>query len=175
MSDIYVKSAPDHQTGIIEDHDDDVMDEQKWSTCSWLLFVELAKRQAALEEEVAESGPPRKSEQHVQHHTSSAEDSASASASASESASAKVELAATDPSLDELVDVDGQDVCNPHLTWGEARQVMTRPDFITELDHLNIIFIDRHHHIRADSMPLLRAFRRLAETEGYEDKLERVM
>lgn len=24
-------------TGIIEDHDDDVMDEQKWSTCSWLL------------------------------------------------------------------------------------------------------------------------------------------
>lgn len=24
-------------TGIIQDHDDDVMDEQKWSTCSWLL------------------------------------------------------------------------------------------------------------------------------------------
>src|SRR5689334_137675 len=36
----------------------------------------------------------------------------------------------TDPSMDQEADVRGADVPNPHLTWGEARQTMTRPDFI---------------------------------------------
>jgi hypothetical protein len=81
----------------------------------------------------------------------------------------------TDPSRDVEADVRGHDVPNPHLTWGEVRQVMTRPDYVTELDHLNIVHIDRHHRIRADSMPLLRAFRKVAETEGFEEKLAEVM
>lgn len=87
----------------------------------------------------------------------------------------KGQAIATDPSRDVQEDVRGIDVPNPHLTWAEARQVMTRPDFITELDRLNIIHIDRHHRISADSMPLLRAFRKVAETEGFEEKLESVM
>lgn len=87
----------------------------------------------------------------------------------------KGQASATDPSRDVQADVRGIDVPNPHLTWAEARQVMTRPDFIDELDRLNIIHIDRHHRISADSMPLLRAFRKVAETEGFEDKLESVM
>ena len=167
------------QTGLIEDHDDDVMDEQsecslldsatavlihglpspEWSTCTWLLFVELAKRQATLE--AAQSDLPR-----TPLPESKAREEMDAEA---------VAEAVTDPSQDIEQDVRGMDVPNPHLTWGEARQVMTRPDYINELDHLNIIHIDRHHHIRADSMPLLRAFRLVAESDGYEDKLERVM
>jgi hypothetical protein len=31
------------QIGLIPDHDDDVMDEQKWSSCSWLLLREFVK------------------------------------------------------------------------------------------------------------------------------------
>ncbi|KAG8710227.1 hypothetical protein FRC08_017432 [Ceratobasidium sp. 394] len=36
--------------GLIEDCDDDVMDEQKWSSCSWLLLREFVKRRIAQEE-----------------------------------------------------------------------------------------------------------------------------
>jgi hypothetical protein len=152
------------KTGLIEDHDDDVMDEQKWSTCSWLLFVELSKRQAELEKSL----PDFRSH----HHVKGKSDLELVTDVAASPGALK---AITDPSQDLVADVRGFDVPNPHLTWGEARQIMTRPDFIDELDRLNLIHIDRHHHIRADSMPLLRAFRKVAEMDGYEDKLERVM
>lgn len=32
------------QTGLIPDCDDDVMDEQKWSSCTWLLLREFVKK-----------------------------------------------------------------------------------------------------------------------------------
>lgn len=155
------------KTGIIEDHDDDVMDEQKWSTCSWLLFVELAKRHAALEEgQDTHDYSDSPAEQEGVDLDNDDGDVGSAQSSAHH---------LVDPSLDQEKDVRGEDVPNPHLTWGEARQVMTRPDYLTQLDQMNIIQVNRHHEIRADSMPLLRAFRRIAQEPGYEDKLERVM
>jgi hypothetical protein len=150
------------KTGIIEDHDDDVMDEQKWSTCSWLLFVELAERQEALEEQ----GMGQLSEHH---------DSAEIDTDAEDTENEHKSHALVDPSMDKQHDVHGDDVPNPHLTWGEARQVMTRPDFITQLDMMNIIQVNRHHEIRADSMPMLRAFKRVAQQPNYKEKLESVM
>lgn len=162
------------KTGIIEDHDDDVMDEQKWSTCSWLLFVELAKRQKALEEEIASKGSAVASSS-VPSLTPGLPDP---SDDADEAGPPRVtESALTDPTQDLEADVPvANDVPNPSLTWGEVRQVMTRPDFVQQLDHLNMIHIDKHHHIRADSMPLLRAFQKvLEEEEDFEGKLERVM
>ncbi|PWZ03035.1 hypothetical protein BCV70DRAFT_155958 [Testicularia cyperi] len=209
------------KTGIIEDHDDDVMDEQKWSTCSWLLFSELSHKQQELEDLLRENNgrlPDFMNEDLIEdshysslaaqlHHdagwykarcspvpgvTSSHDMCGDGDDSAhddddddddddnddndeNQSRRRLTESLITDPSLDQEADVRGADVPNPHLTWGEARQVMTRPDFIMELDHLNIIHIDRHHHIRADSMPLLRAMRRVAESQGYADRLESVM
>lgn len=236
------------KTGIIEDHDDDVMDEQKWSTCSWLLFCELSKKQKELEELLEEYGgrlpafvhqdtleDPQYNSLAAQLHSDVGWYKAKASpvpgltrfttaASSRSDEDGKrsdqgenglgpgqpaaatsehgeggdlddgdndddddedeqqstahrrlTESLLTDPSMDHEADVRGADVPNPHLTWGEARQVMTRPDYIMELDHLNIIHIDRHHHIRADSMPLLRAMRRVAESQGYRERLESVM
>lgn len=161
------------KTGIIEDHDDDVMDEQKWATCSWLLFVELSKRQAALEEGKVdhdnEDSPAEGEGVDIDEDPKGLK----ASKTGEEGSGSAHQL--VDPSQDKQNDVQGEDIPNPHLSWGEARQVMTRPDYILQLDHLNIIQINRHHEIRADSMPLLRAFRRIAEETGYEDKLERVM
>ncbi|UZJ51834.1 hypothetical protein CBS101457_001154 [Exobasidium rhododendri] len=156
------------KTGLIEDHDDDVSRSEKWSTCSWLLFVELAKRQAALEASNLQS------HRLPLHHNHIAGSSAEGEKPLHLPSSGALR-SVVDPSQDIVEDVRGRDVPNPHLTWGETRQIMTRPDFISELDRLNLIHIDRHHHIRADSMPLLRAFRRVAEIDGYEDKLERVM
>ncbi|SPO35199.1 uncharacterized protein PSFLO_00670 [Pseudozyma flocculosa] len=209
------------KTGIIDDHDDDVMDEQKWSTCSWLLFCELAEKQRELEGLLRDHGgrlpaslccgeDSKYSSLAAQldpeagwfkarnapvpgvemtslhkhrhpHHADGIDDGDEVDDDEDDEdgdASNRrrvTESIMTDPSMDEEADVRGADVPNPHLTWGEARQTMTRPDYIMELDHLNVIHIDRHHHIRADSMPLLRAFRRVAESEGYGDKLERVM
>nr|CDI50953.1 conserved hypothetical protein [Melanopsichium pennsylvanicum 4] len=216
------------KTGIIEDHDDDVMDEQKWATCSWLLFVDLSKKQKELEALLEEHGgrlpefvnqdggieDPQYSSLAAQLHGDAGWFKARASpvpgltrfttaALKNEKTKAQdaqdqddpddndddddddddeqikhrrlTESPITDPCNDQEADVRGADVPNPHLTWGDARQVMTRPDYIMELDHLNIIHIDRHHHIRADSMPLLRAMRRVAESQDYEDKLESVM
>jgi hypothetical protein len=39
------------QIGLIPDHDDDVMDEQKWSSCSWLLLREFVKMRQEQEKE----------------------------------------------------------------------------------------------------------------------------
>ncbi|KAG9105027.1 hypothetical protein FRC07_009655 [Ceratobasidium sp. 392] len=41
--------------GLIRDCDDDVMDEQKWSSCSWLLLREFVKRRIAQEEKFKET------------------------------------------------------------------------------------------------------------------------
>ncbi|KAH9919426.1 uncharacterized protein B0H18DRAFT_1086670 [Fomitopsis serialis] len=41
--------------GLIPDCDDDVMDEQKWSSCSWLLLREFVKQRRADERERAEA------------------------------------------------------------------------------------------------------------------------
>ncbi|CAO1620819.1 unnamed protein product [Sympodiomycopsis kandeliae] len=176
------------KTGIIEDHDDDVMDEQKWSTCSWLLFVALAKKQQELEEEQQINSPHLFNSTPLSSSTTTGDDDVAPTPSGVHSQSFAThgstrESSITDPSNDLEPDIGHiGDVPNPSITWGEARQIMTRPDFITELDHLNLIHIDKHHHIRSDSMPLLRSFRKVLEndktvdgTGSFEEKLEMVM
>jgi len=47
------------QIGLIPDCDDDVMDEQKWSSCSWLLlreFVKIREEQERIRDEAISSG-----------------------------------------------------------------------------------------------------------------------
>jgi len=50
------------QIGLIPDHDDDVMDEQKWSSCSWLLLREFVKMRQEkvheIEEQIAAGEKP---------------------------------------------------------------------------------------------------------------------
>lgn len=65
---------------------------------------------------------------------------------------------------------------NPSIPWGQVRQIMTRPDYVEQLDHLNVIHINRAHHVTADSLPLLHAFRSvLFGEEDFEGRLEEVM
>jgi hypothetical protein len=55
---------------------------------------------------------------------------------------------------------------------------MTRADFIQSYDHDNIFTIDSRAMVRADSVPMQRAFREICSTEGFdkhlEDTLERI-
>ncbi|KAI6029429.1 hypothetical protein BKA83DRAFT_680392 [Pisolithus microcarpus] len=114
------------QIGLIPDCDDDVMDEQKWSTCSWLLLREFVRLHKEHQKECQAAGLP------------------------------------WDPT--EL----------PSIPYGRCRQIMTRTDFIEELDRSNIISIGVKLDVRPDSMLILRVARQVVEEEGFDDLLQNV-
>ncbi|KAJ6593510.1 hypothetical protein B0H19DRAFT_1205053 [Mycena capillaripes] len=120
------------QIGLIPDLDDDVMDEQKWSSCSWLLlreFVRLRKEQERVRDEAIAAGQLSK---------------------------------------------DDVDLPLPTIPYWRCRQIMTRADFLEELDRANIIAIDVQHDVRPDSMLILHAARQVVEEEGFDDILDNV-
>ncbi|KAF4598672.1 hypothetical protein EYR40_007028 [Pleurotus pulmonarius] len=123
------------QVGLIADHDDDVMDEQKWSSCTWLLLREFVRARTTQEKEHLESCLAKGMKE-------------------------------------EDVDYSGLEL--PKISYYRSRQIMTRTDFLEELDRANIISIDVHHDIRPDSMLILHAAREMCEEEGFDDLLDEV-
>ncbi|KAH9922046.1 uncharacterized protein B0H18DRAFT_1121075 [Fomitopsis serialis] len=119
--------------GLIPDCDDDVMDEQKWSSCSWLLLREFVKQRRADERERA-------------------------------AALAAGELSSE--GLDELP--------LPKIPYYKCRQIMTRADFLEDLDRANVIAIDTNHDVTPDSVLLLQAAQKVVEEEGFDDLLDGV-
>ncbi|KAA1470590.1 hypothetical protein DENSPDRAFT_775133 [Dentipellis sp. KUC8613] len=120
------------QVGLIPDCDDDVMDEQKWSSCTWLLLREFVK---------------------IRQEDEKRRDDA---------------VAAGDPSA------EAQDLPMPSLPYYRCRQIMTRADFLEDLDRKNIISIDINHDVRPDSMLILQAAREVVEEEGFDEVLDGV-
>lgn len=121
------------QIGLIEDCDDDVMDEQKWSSCSWLLLREFVKMRQEQEKEVR-SG-----------------------------------MDAGTKTYDDLENLD-----LPKIPYYRCRQIMTRTDFLEELDRANIIAIDINHDVTPDSLLVLLAARDVVEEEGFDESLDSV-
>ncbi|KAJ9123101.1 hypothetical protein QFC22_001291 [Naganishia vaughanmartiniae] len=107
-----------------QETDDDVMDDQKWSSCTWLLMKEFVKIREEAKEEAEKTGQP----------------------------------------FDETE--------TPKMSYYKARQVMTRGDFMPQLDHINIISIDVNHHVRPDSMITYQAGKLVVEEEGFDDLLD---
>jgi hypothetical protein len=66
----------------------------------------------------------------------------------------------------------------PYLPVHLARQVMTRADFLQGLDHDNIFTISADGMVRADSVPMMRAFTKICSQPGFDqflnDTLERI-
>ncbi|KAL8946202.1 MAG: hypothetical protein Q9222_007372 [Ikaeria aurantiellina] len=60
----------------------------------------------------------------------------------------------------------------PQIPLHKAREVMTRADFIKDYDHVNIFTIDAHAMVRADSVPMLNAFREICNEEGFDEFLQ---
>ncbi|KAI9692717.1 MAG: hypothetical protein M1820_009422 [Bogoriella megaspora] len=60
----------------------------------------------------------------------------------------------------------------PQIPLHEARQIMTRADFIQSYDHINIFTIDSNAMVRADSVPMQNAFREICSQEGFDKHLE---
>ncbi|PVF95252.1 hypothetical protein CPB86DRAFT_711561 [Serendipita vermifera] len=125
------------QIGLIKDCDDDVMDEQKWSSCTWLLLEAFVKKRYEQEKQREEDRQAAL-------------------------------LAGLEPpkSMEPLP--------LPVIPYHECRQIMTRADFLEELDRLNIITIDIHLGVRPDSTLILQAAREVVEEEGFDDLLQDV-
>lgn len=60
----------------------------------------------------------------------------------------------------------------PEIPLHEARQIMTRADFIQSYDHDNIFTIDSRAMVRADSVPMQNAFREICSRPGFAEHLE---
>lgn len=60
----------------------------------------------------------------------------------------------------------------PELPLWRARQIMTRPDYIQQYDNLNIFTVDSDSRVRADSVPMMRAFHEIASQPHFDELLE---
>ena len=60
----------------------------------------------------------------------------------------------------------------PNIPLFKARYIMTRADFIEGYDHENIFTIDSKAMVRADSVPMMNAFKEICAEEGFDDFLE---
>ena len=60
----------------------------------------------------------------------------------------------------------------PQIPLHKARQIMTRADFIRDYDHVNLFTITSTAYVRADSVPMQRAFRDICGEEGFDEHLE---
>lgn len=71
---------------------------------------------------------------------------------------------------------DQKDVCKDHhlpeLPLWRSRQIMTRPDYIQQYDNLNIFTVDSDLRVRADSVPMMRAFHEIAAQPHFDELLE---
>lgn len=59
----------------------------------------------------------------------------------------------------------------PQLPLWRARQVMTRPDYIEKYDKMNIFTIGTDSNVRADSVPMMRAFHEIASDPNFDSLL----
>ena len=60
----------------------------------------------------------------------------------------------------------------PQIPLYEARQIMTRGDFIQSYDHDNIFTIDLRANVSADSVPMMNAFREICSEPGFDGYLK---
>lgn len=60
----------------------------------------------------------------------------------------------------------------PSVPLHRARYIMTRSDFIRKHHDLSIFSIDSHAMVRADSVPMQRAFDEICSEPGFEEFLE---
>jgi hypothetical protein len=60
----------------------------------------------------------------------------------------------------------------PEVPLYRAREIMTRADFIRKHHDLSIFAIDSHANVRADSVPMQRAFNEICSEPGFEKFLE---
>lgn len=89
-----------------------------------------------------------------------------------------VEMDRNGKSLIKGTSSSGNDHRLPELPLWRSRQIMTRNDYIQHYDNLNIFTIDSESRVRADSVPMMRAFHEIASQPHFDrllrDTIQRV-
>lgn len=75
-------------------------------------------------------------------------------------------------SMSETISPDDGSHIIPQIPLHLARQIMTRADFIKSYDHINLFTITSEASVRADSVPMQRAFRSICSEPGFDKHLE---
>ena len=70
----------------------------------------------------------------------------------------------------ELADVNNGKLSRVSLH--QAREIMTRSDYIELQDHANIFTIDSESMVQADSVAMQKAFREICQDEQFEERLK---
>lgn len=65
-----------------------------------------------------------------------------------------------------------QDHALPELPLWRSRQILTRADYMQQYDNLNIFTLDSESRVRADSVPMMRAFHEIALQANFDRLLE---
>lgn len=63
----------------------------------------------------------------------------------------------------------------PSYPFHEAQEIMTRCDFIREMDILNLLTITNNAEVRASSVPMHRAFQEICNKPGFAEHLEKTL
>lgn len=83
-------------------------------------------------------------------------------------------LVQAEEEMDSIYDTETGHIL-PAIPLHLARQIMTRADFIKDYDHVNLFTITSDALVRADSVPMQRAFREICKQEGFKDHLEKTL
>ncbi|EFX06101.1 hypothetical protein CMQ_4170 [Grosmannia clavigera kw1407] len=127
------------------DMDDDVMDQQKWAAAAMVLAQALVDKEAAV-------GLAAGNGDEEQERTDVAEASSVAS-------TANTVCTARPP-------------MRPSFALHEAQQIMTRADFVREMDRRNLFTITSQGHVRAASVPMQAALRQICGMPGFREHLD---
>jgi hypothetical protein len=149
--------------------DDDIMDEQKHASAAMVLAKALVDQETATDQKKPESQvqditkPPLQAEQKSQKRS---EFAPRFDENGNHTLPYRKLHCAPDPPADDSVPV--------HL----ARQVQTRADFLQSYDADNIFAISAEGMVRADSVPMMTAFRTICKQPGFakflQDTLDRI-
>lgn len=131
------------------DMDDDVMDQQKWAASAMVLAQALVDKEAK----------ERQREEEAMEETGSG---TSVGVTSTSTTSTTSTVATTTAERTQL----------PSFALHEAQQIMTRADFIREMDRRNLFTIASDAQVRASSVPMHEALRQICNAPGFRDHLD---
>jgi hypothetical protein len=143
------------------DMDDDVMDQQKWAAAAMVLAQALVDKEA--EDAAKEAGTFQGSGDEEDPNSGTAVAAAVAASGEYDS-----DMAATQSTYGAHVERTQL----PSFALHEAQQIMTRADFVREMDRRNLFTIASNAQVRASSVPMQEALRQICGAPGFREHLD---
>ncbi|ERS99441.1 hypothetical protein HMPREF1624_04641 [Sporothrix schenckii ATCC 58251] len=143
------------------DMDDDVMDQQKWAAAAMVLAQALVDKEA---EEAAEAaGKP---------NAGGGEEDPNAGTAVAAAVAASGASGVSNPNDNTTTDAPVERRQLPSFALHEAQQIMTRADFVREMDRRNLFTIASNGQVRASSVPMQEALRQICGAPGFRQHLD---